>query len=98
MWFPNSKCVRVRRDIKFHDMPNVSTPNRAESTLWDNIPMPLEQKFRTEHPDEELPTIARHPITSRKELDSVSEPIPIVRATLIPKDKATPTEPQQGEL
>jgi hypothetical protein len=68
IWFPDSKNVRVRRDVKFHEMPDAPAPASSRTdlgSLWDDIPIPLEQRFCDKNP-----SMAIHE-QPYKELDSV---------------------------
>lgn len=74
IWFPDSKAVRVRRDVKFHEMPDITTPRSDRSSLWDNIPgMQIEQRFRGLQPDELAPAEMSHDGAVPMELDSIPD-------------------------
>lgn len=75
VWFPDSRAIRVRRDLVFHDIPILSTP-RETSTLWDDVVADVEQRFRDSdsHAMEGVePTIS--PPSKANEPTAANEPI-----------------------
>jgi hypothetical protein len=51
IYFPDSKCIRPRRDVDFHGMPvPTPAPPTIPLEIWKDIPLDLESRFRDPSP------------------------------------------------
>lgn len=49
IWFPHRRSVLVRRDVIFHDVPNVVSPPRIDASdlleMWEDVPQHNQTQF-----------------------------------------------------
>lgn len=84
IWFPDAKCVRARRDVKFLDVPDQpSTDPVGSSPLWDDIMNELERRFldpaernAPSRPTETIPPSLSVPVTPVSVNEQVA-PVPL---------------------
>jgi len=68
--------------------PDILSPSLDHSSLWDDVPMPLEQQFRGELTEALVSPFAKEPESVLKELDSVPKELDSVPKELdsVPKE------------
>jgi hypothetical protein len=77
IWFPASRAIRVRRDVKFHNVPTPALPTTEK--LWLDIPFELEPRFDSEG---HFPTRLAIEPTPATERTLANEPTPAIERTL----------------